>query len=53
VNFVEKFYAVAKISQIYLSDILLWATLYVHDDETSKVFGMDQTQIALKIPETQ
>jgi len=29
VNLVAKFYAVAKISQIYCWGILIWATLYV------------------------
>jgi len=29
VNLVEKFYAVAKISQIYCWGILIWATLYI------------------------
>jgi len=29
VNLVAKFYAVAKISQIYCWGILIWATLYI------------------------
>jgi len=35
VNLVAKFYAVAKISQIYCWDILIWATLYVENKKLS------------------